>query len=142
MVWVWHEVSFTITDWSTPGSQQQSGTLKDRWGKMEASTTASSFSEEGSQQQKASFDGWRFSNYFEYVQRKENNLTVKCTLCPGRKLLSTACNSTSPLHCVLRFNNLPLLYTVLVRPVFFIYGYIFLRKLIFFLFVLVNRQSN
>ncbi|CAM4537339.1 unnamed protein product [Leuciscus chuanchicus] len=64
---------------------------------MEASTTASSFSEEGSQQQKASFDGWRFSNYFEYVQRKENNLTVKCTLCPGRKLLSTACNSTSNL---------------------------------------------
>uniref|UniRef100_A0A8C2E8A6 BED-type domain-containing protein n=1 Tax=Cyprinus carpio TaxID=7962 RepID=A0A8C2E8A6_CYPCA len=62
-----------------------------------SSTTASSFSEEGSQQQKASFDGWRFSNYFEYVQRKENNLTVKCTLCPGRKLLSTACNSTSNL---------------------------------------------
>ncbi|XDV45301.1 hypothetical protein PO909_013419 [Leuciscus waleckii] len=58
---------------------------------------ASSFSEEGSQQQKASFDGWRFSNYFEYVQRKENNLTVKCTLCPGRKLLSIACNSTSNL---------------------------------------------
>ncbi|KAL1252091.1 hypothetical protein QQF64_019887 [Cirrhinus molitorella] len=55
------------------------------------------FSEEGSQQQKASFDGWRFSHYFEYVQRKENNLTVKCTLCPGRKLLSTACNSTSNL---------------------------------------------
>uniref|UniRef100_A0A8C1MFN9 BED-type domain-containing protein n=1 Tax=Cyprinus carpio TaxID=7962 RepID=A0A8C1MFN9_CYPCA len=44
-----------------------------------------------------SFDGWRFSNYFEYDQRKENNLTVKCTLCPGRKLLSTACNSTSNL---------------------------------------------
>ncbi|KAL1278888.1 hypothetical protein QQF64_025561 [Cirrhinus molitorella] len=64
---------------------------------MEASTTASSFSEEGSQQQKASFDGWRFSHYFEYVQQKENNLTVKCTLCPGRKLLSTACNSTSNL---------------------------------------------
>uniref|UniRef100_A0A8C2E9F5 BED-type domain-containing protein n=1 Tax=Cyprinus carpio TaxID=7962 RepID=A0A8C2E9F5_CYPCA len=71
--------------------------IVNRWGKMEASTTASSFSEEGSQQQKASFDGWRFSNYFEYVQRKENNLTVKCTLCPGRKLLSTACNSTSNL---------------------------------------------
>ncbi|XP_073694418.1 uncharacterized protein [Garra rufa] len=63
---------------------------------MEAST-ASSFSEEASQQKKPSFDGWRFSHYFEYVQRKENNLTVKCTLCPGRKLLSTSFNSTSNL---------------------------------------------
>ncbi len=70
--------------------------------KMEASTrpehaAASSFPEEGPQLQKATFDGWRFSHYFEYVQRKENNLTVKCTLCPGRKLLSTACNTTSNL---------------------------------------------
>ncbi|KAL1268767.1 hypothetical protein QQF64_034130 [Cirrhinus molitorella] len=79
------------------GRHPAAGTRKDRWEKKEASTTASSFSEEGSQQQKASFDGWRFSHYFEYVQRKENNLTVKCTLCLGRKLLSTAYNSTSNL---------------------------------------------
>ena len=46
---------------------------------------------------KATFDGWRYKHYFEFVERKENNLTVSCTLCPCRKLLSTAANTTSNL---------------------------------------------
>ena len=46
---------------------------------------------------KATFDGWRYKHYFEFVERKENNLTVRCTLCPCWNLLSTAANITSNL---------------------------------------------
>ena len=43
---------------------------------------------------KAIFDGWRYKHYFEFVERKKNNLTVRC---PCWKLLSTATNTTSNL---------------------------------------------
>ena len=46
---------------------------------------------------KATFDGWRYKHYFEFVECKENNLTVRCTLCPCWKLLSTTANTTSNL---------------------------------------------
>ena len=46
---------------------------------------------------KATFHGWRYKHYFEFVECKENNLTVRCTLCPCWKLLSTAANATSNL---------------------------------------------
>ena len=46
---------------------------------------------------KAPFDGWRYKHYFEFVEHKENNLTVRCTLCPCWKLLSTAAYTTSNL---------------------------------------------
>ena len=62
-----------------------------------AAAAASSRPEEGTALQKTSFDGWKFNHYFQYLQRKENNLVVQCTLCPGKKLLSTASNTTSNL---------------------------------------------
>ncbi|KAL2101773.1 hypothetical protein ACEWY4_003534 [Coilia grayii] len=43
------------------------------------------------------FEGWRFAHYFEFVERKGRNVTIRCTLCPGQKLLSTAVNTTSNL---------------------------------------------
>lgn len=43
------------------------------------------------------FEGWRYSHYFQYVERKDRNIIVRCTLCPGQKLLSTAVNTTSNL---------------------------------------------
>ena len=47
---------------------------------------------------KATFDGWRYKHYFEFVERKENILTVRCTHCPCWKLLSTAANTTSSVN--------------------------------------------
>lgn len=44
---------------------------------------------------KTSFEGWRYTHYFEFVARKYDNVTVKCKLCPGQKQLSTAVNTTS-----------------------------------------------
>jgi len=38
--------------------------------------------------------GWRYAHYFEFVRRKDRNVTVRCKLCPGQKLLSTAANTT------------------------------------------------
>ncbi|XP_034082438.1 uncharacterized protein LOC117552875 [Gymnodraco acuticeps] len=43
------------------------------------------------------FEGWRYSHYFELVDNKGKNVSVRCTLCPGQKLLSTAVNSTANL---------------------------------------------
>lgn len=44
-----------------------------------------------------SFEGWKFAHYFELVETKGRNVSVRCTLCPGQKLLSTAINSTANL---------------------------------------------
>ncbi|KAL7380806.1 hypothetical protein ABVT39_024395 [Epinephelus coioides] len=46
---------------------------------------------------KTSFEGWRYAHYFDFIARKEKNVTVKCKLCPGQKQLSTAANTTSNL---------------------------------------------
>ncbi|KAI4806259.1 hypothetical protein KUCAC02_017092 [Chaenocephalus aceratus] len=43
------------------------------------------------------FEGWRYSHYFELVDNNGKNVSVRCTLCPGQKLLSTAVNSTANL---------------------------------------------
>lgn len=43
------------------------------------------------------FGHWRYSHYFQFIARKDKNISVKCTLCPGDKCLSTAANSMSNL---------------------------------------------
>ena len=43
------------------------------------------------------FSQWRYSHYFNFVPRKDKNIRVKCTLCPGERCLSTAVNSMSNL---------------------------------------------
>ncbi|XDV33562.1 hypothetical protein PO909_003940 [Leuciscus waleckii] len=43
------------------------------------------------------FEGWRYSHYFKLVETKGRNVSVRCTLCPGEKLLSTAVNSIANL---------------------------------------------
>ena len=94
LVGVWHEVSFTITDWLV-------ATRKGRWDNNgsvnNTSRTCCCDLPEDPPLCKATFDGWRYKHYFEFVERKENNLTVRCTLCPCWKLLSTAANTTSNL---------------------------------------------
>uniref|UniRef100_A0A8C1LS48 BED-type domain-containing protein n=1 Tax=Cyprinus carpio TaxID=7962 RepID=A0A8C1LS48_CYPCA len=40
---------------------------------------------------------WKYSHYFEIVEEKEKGIIVKCKLCVGEKLLSTAKNTTSNL---------------------------------------------
>ena len=52
----------------------------------------------GEQQPTFTFHGWKYHNYFDYVTVKdEKTITVRCTLCAGRKILSTAKNTTSNL---------------------------------------------
>uniref|UniRef100_A0A672F911 BED-type domain-containing protein n=1 Tax=Salarias fasciatus TaxID=181472 RepID=A0A672F911_SALFA len=46
---------------------------------------------------KTTFEGWRYAHYFDYVEQKEKNVTVKCKLCPGNKRLNTAWNTTANL---------------------------------------------
>ena len=44
------------------------------------------------------FHGWKYGHYFNFESVKnEKNITVRCKLCVGRKLLSTAKNTTSNL---------------------------------------------
>ena len=43
------------------------------------------------------FEGWRYSHYFKLIETKGRNVSVRSTLCPGEKLLSTAVNSTASL---------------------------------------------
>ncbi|KAK0144052.1 putative AC9 transposase [Merluccius polli] len=43
------------------------------------------------------FEGWKYSHYFELVETKGRNISVRCTLCPGEKLLSAAANSNANL---------------------------------------------
>ena len=31
------------------------------------------------------FGQWRYSHYFQFIARKDKNIRVKCTLCPGSK---------------------------------------------------------
>ena len=42
------------------------------------------------------FEKWKYSHYFELIENKGRNVSVRCTLCPGQKLLkSTAVNTTA-----------------------------------------------
>lgn len=43
------------------------------------------------------FFKWKYKHYFEFCDRKNKNITVKCKLCANSKELSTAVNSTSNL---------------------------------------------
>ena len=43
------------------------------------------------------FGQWRYSHYFQFIARKDKNIRVKCTLCPGDKCFSTAATSMSNL---------------------------------------------
>ena len=53
---------------------------------------------EEQQQPTFTFHGWKYQHYFDNVTVKdEKNITVRCKLCVGRKILSTAKNTTSNL---------------------------------------------
>ena len=43
----------------------------------------------------ASFHGWIYKYYFQFVSEDSKNLRVRCTLCDGSKTLSSARNTTS-----------------------------------------------
>uniref|UniRef100_A0A3Q2V7I1 HAT C-terminal dimerisation domain-containing protein n=1 Tax=Haplochromis burtoni TaxID=8153 RepID=A0A3Q2V7I1_HAPBU len=46
----------------------------------------------------ASFNTWKYRHYFEFdFFKSDKNISIRCTLCIGRKLLSTSKNSTSNL---------------------------------------------
>ena len=49
----------------------------------------------GKMAEKTVLDSWRYGHYFELQSEKDKNIVVKCNLCVGGKLLSTAKNSTS-----------------------------------------------
>ena len=64
--------------------------------------------ERGREQDHAAFNAWKDGHYFEFDSVKgDKNISVRCTLCVGRKLLSTAKNSTSNLskHKTSRHRN-------------------------------------
>lgn len=44
----------------------------------------------GKMAERTAFGLWKYAHYFQFVNEKEKNITVKCTLCVGEKLLSTA----------------------------------------------------
>lgn len=45
-----------------------------------------------------SFSAWKYSHYIDLVgEQNDKNIVVKCKLCPGKKHLSTARNTTSNL---------------------------------------------
>lgn len=67
--------------------------------------------EHGREQDHAAFNSWKYRHYFEFDSVKgDKNISVRCTLCVGRKLLSTAKNSTSNLskHLASRHGNVKL----------------------------------
>ncbi|KAL7391338.1 hypothetical protein ABVT39_007938 [Epinephelus coioides] len=67
--------------------------------------------ERGREQDYAAFNAWKYQHYFEFDSVKgDKNISVRCTLCVGRKLLSTAKNSTSNLskHPASRHRNVKL----------------------------------
>uniref|UniRef100_A0A3P9C291 HAT C-terminal dimerisation domain-containing protein n=1 Tax=Maylandia zebra TaxID=106582 RepID=A0A3P9C291_9CICH len=54
--------------------------------------------EQGIEYDRAAFTTWKYRHYFEFDSLKsDKNISVRCTLCIGRKLLSTSKNSTSNL---------------------------------------------
>uniref|UniRef100_A0A8C6KMI4 BED-type domain-containing protein n=1 Tax=Nothobranchius furzeri TaxID=105023 RepID=A0A8C6KMI4_NOTFU len=60
---------------------------------------------------RSAFDGWKCRHYFQFDSVKnDKNISVRCTLCVGRKLLSAAKNSTSNLskHLANRHGNVKL----------------------------------
>ncbi|KAL7403826.1 hypothetical protein ABVT39_005538 [Epinephelus coioides] len=48
---------------------------------------------------------WRFSQYFQFICRKDKNISVKCTICLGNKRLSTAAHSMSNLSNLANQHN-------------------------------------
>uniref|UniRef100_A0A8C1X9L2 BED-type domain-containing protein n=1 Tax=Cyprinus carpio TaxID=7962 RepID=A0A8C1X9L2_CYPCA len=68
--------------------------------------------ERGREQDHAAFNAWKYRHYFEFnsVSELKKNISVRCKLCVGRKLLSTAKNSTSNLsnHIASRHRNVKL----------------------------------
>ena len=94
LVGVLHEVSFTITGWLV-------ATCKGRWdnngsfNNMSRTCCCMWLAWIPPPLRKATLDGWRYKHYFEFVEREENNLTKRCTLCPCWKLFFAAANTTS-----------------------------------------------
>ncbi|CAL8391540.1 unnamed protein product [Arctogadus glacialis] len=65
----------------------------------------------GRESEHGAFNQWKFRHYFEFDSVKDiKNINVRCTLCVGRKILSTAKNSTSNLskHLATRHKNVKL----------------------------------
>ncbi|KAK1889357.1 Phosphoheptose isomerase [Dissostichus eleginoides] len=63
--------------------------------------------ERGREQDHAAFNAWKY----RHLVKSDKNISVRCTLCVGRKLLSTAKNSTSNLskHLASRHRNVKLI---------------------------------
>ena len=65
----------------------------------------------GRESEHGAFNQWKLRHYFEFDSVKDTkNINVRCTLCVGRKILSTAKNSTSNLskHLASRHKNVKL----------------------------------
>ena len=55
------------------------------------------------QQPTFTFHGWNYQHYFDYVSVKDvKNINVRCKLCAGRKILSTAKVFSTKTTCVIR----------------------------------------
>lgn len=46
---------------------------------------------------KVAFSNWKYRHYFSLIEIKGKNVSVTCTLCPGKKTLSTSASSNSNL---------------------------------------------
>ena len=46
---------------------------------------------------KVAFSNWKYRHYFSLIEIKGKNVYVTCTLCPGKKTLSTSASSNSNL---------------------------------------------
>ena len=64
------------------------------------------------------FDNWKYNHYFEFVSAKGKNISVRCTLCVGKKILSTADTTTSNLkkHLDSQHSNVKLIEKVPAVP--------------------------
>lgn len=73
----------------------------------------------GREQDHAAFNAWKYQHYFEFDSVKsDKNISICCTLCMGRKLLSTAKNSTSNLnkHLTSQHRNVKLIENPRIPP--------------------------
>lgn len=68
--------------------------------------------EHGREQDHAGFNAWKYRHYFVFdsVTKGVKNISIRCTHCVGRKLLSTAKNATSNLskHLASQHGNVKL----------------------------------
>lgn len=49
------------------------------------------------EEERFAFSSWKYKDYFDFISVNDGNIKVRCTLCPGEKVLSTFKNTTSNL---------------------------------------------